>query len=294
MKSIPKEDRKCTNCGAVDSPLWRRLGAEGKVVCNACGLYFRNHGTMRDISTLFGASSGSASKSSAKESKRASSSQSQSSRSTTAGSRSEGSHSAKQRQLFGAANRSTHTAASKRTAEVDAHPPEYRRLLEVADLATLYACQLQKKPARPSLYHSPSVQTLGAEVRSGTVVEYVADGCRHAIIERIFRDESGTAYFLPIQIVHRAPNSHDAAADTENNTLDINKFVLCTPPSLISAEARGFSHTVPLQPVAAISKVFRLVKDASATKNSCLLHLPPIKTNIGVTKEALPLCANAS
>ncbi|KAI0046544.1 GATA-domain-containing protein, partial [Auriscalpium vulgare] len=36
----------CTNCGVTTTPLWRR-DAEGKTICNACGLYFKARHTPR-------------------------------------------------------------------------------------------------------------------------------------------------------------------------------------------------------------------------------------------------------
>jgi len=30
-------DQKCSNCGTVETPLWRRSIDEGTIVCNACG-----------------------------------------------------------------------------------------------------------------------------------------------------------------------------------------------------------------------------------------------------------------
>ncbi|KAI0029190.1 hypothetical protein K488DRAFT_56981, partial [Vararia minispora EC-137] len=39
----------CANCGATKTPLWRR-DAEGKTVCNACGLYQKNRNTPRPTS----------------------------------------------------------------------------------------------------------------------------------------------------------------------------------------------------------------------------------------------------
>lgn len=46
--SIAPTDQVCVHCGADQSPLWRR-GVLGEVLCNACGLYWRHHGTYRPL-----------------------------------------------------------------------------------------------------------------------------------------------------------------------------------------------------------------------------------------------------
>ena len=39
----------CTNCGTSTTPLWRR-NPEGHPLCNACGLYYKLHNTLRPLS----------------------------------------------------------------------------------------------------------------------------------------------------------------------------------------------------------------------------------------------------
>lgn len=40
---------RCTHCGSVKSPLWRR-GIHSEILCNACGLYWKHHGIYRPLS----------------------------------------------------------------------------------------------------------------------------------------------------------------------------------------------------------------------------------------------------
>ncbi|KAI8073016.1 hypothetical protein BC940DRAFT_226079, partial [Gongronella butleri] len=40
---------RCTNCDTSNTPLWRR-DANGAPLCNACGLFYKLHGTVRPLS----------------------------------------------------------------------------------------------------------------------------------------------------------------------------------------------------------------------------------------------------
>ncbi|PWN91853.1 GATA-domain-containing protein, partial [Acaromyces ingoldii] len=38
----------CANCGTSTTPLWRK-DAEGRIICNACGLYYKLHNSHRPV-----------------------------------------------------------------------------------------------------------------------------------------------------------------------------------------------------------------------------------------------------
>ena len=45
------ERKRCVNCGATSTPVWRRSNETRGVLCNACGLYVKFHGVHRRLST---------------------------------------------------------------------------------------------------------------------------------------------------------------------------------------------------------------------------------------------------
>jgi len=53
VKMAPVDDQHakvCFNCGTTSTPLWRKDKALDIIMCNACGIYFKNHGKHRPVS----------------------------------------------------------------------------------------------------------------------------------------------------------------------------------------------------------------------------------------------------
>lgn len=48
---LDKNIKECANCLKKETPLWRR-SKNGENLCNACGLYARNHGKNRPVSYI--------------------------------------------------------------------------------------------------------------------------------------------------------------------------------------------------------------------------------------------------
>ncbi len=44
--------KACANCGTADTPLWRKDPLTGIVMCNACGIYYKNHGFHRPLQLI--------------------------------------------------------------------------------------------------------------------------------------------------------------------------------------------------------------------------------------------------
>ena len=59
----------CANCGTASTPLWRKDRETGTILCNACGIYKKNHGKTRPINGFSASSSSSAAQSHKKQRK---------------------------------------------------------------------------------------------------------------------------------------------------------------------------------------------------------------------------------
>ena len=44
--------KACANCCTMDTPLWRKDPLTGIVMCNACGIYYKNHGFHRPLQLI--------------------------------------------------------------------------------------------------------------------------------------------------------------------------------------------------------------------------------------------------
>ena len=44
--------KSCANCGIESTPLWRKDRPTGLVMCNACGIYYKNHGRHRPVELI--------------------------------------------------------------------------------------------------------------------------------------------------------------------------------------------------------------------------------------------------
>ncbi len=47
----PQPGKVCFNCSCTQTPLWRKEKSLGVMLCNACGIYYKNHGSQRPLST---------------------------------------------------------------------------------------------------------------------------------------------------------------------------------------------------------------------------------------------------
>ncbi|CAG9460836.1 unnamed protein product [Pedinophyceae sp. YPF-701] len=45
----PSDAKVCANCHTTSTPLWRKDKQTGTLMCNACGIYFKNHGRHRPV-----------------------------------------------------------------------------------------------------------------------------------------------------------------------------------------------------------------------------------------------------
>ncbi|KAJ7676511.1 hypothetical protein DFH06DRAFT_953848, partial [Mycena polygramma] len=44
--------KRCTHCAATSTPLWRRNPATREPLCNACGLYLQQRGSLRPLALI--------------------------------------------------------------------------------------------------------------------------------------------------------------------------------------------------------------------------------------------------
>jgi transcription elongation factor Elf1 len=56
-KPVDEQPKICYNCGTMSTPLWRKDRNLNIIMCNACGIYFKNHGRHRPISLSSGVQS---------------------------------------------------------------------------------------------------------------------------------------------------------------------------------------------------------------------------------------------
>jgi hypothetical protein len=52
MRARAQAPQACANCQTQHTPLWRKDKSTGLVMCNACGIYFKNHGRHRTLELI--------------------------------------------------------------------------------------------------------------------------------------------------------------------------------------------------------------------------------------------------